>query len=320
MNLIEIYEMLIEGLMLPISYLTNPEKRIHYIYLGSSAFLAYLVYKNSNIKTSFYNYLFSKKVWLNQSAYVDYVMLFFNGILKVTLIAPYIIYGIYLSIAVSEFLMENFGYASYSISNTAILILYTLAITLADDFAAFIVHLTVHKNKLLWEFHKVHHSATSLNPFTQYRIHPIELIIINIRRIITFGIITGIFDYFSQHQINMLVFFGVNVFSGIFLFLGANLRHSHVQLKYFTFLEYIFISPYQHQIHHSNNADHYNKNMGTKLALWDWLFGTLILSKSVGQLEFGLGQEGARYFSSFAQNMVNPFKNVFRLLNNRSRI
>ena len=65
------------------------------------------------------------------------------------------------------------------------------------------------------------------------------------------------------------------------MFFGANLRHSHVKLKYPSFLEYIFISPHQHQIHHSDNPIHFNKNMGSKLAIWDWLLGTLVLSLSL---------------------------------------
>ena len=90
----------------------------------------------------------------------------------------------------------------------------------------------MHKLPFLWEFHKIHHSATSLNPLTQYRIHPFELIINNIRSILIFGLVTGLFDYLSAHQIDKLVFLGVNVFHFIFLLLGANLRHSHVKLKY----------------------------------------------------------------------------------------
>ena len=35
----------------------------------------------------------------------------------------------------------------------------------------------MHKIPILWEFHKIHHSATSLNPITQYRLHPLELLI-----------------------------------------------------------------------------------------------------------------------------------------------
>ena len=167
----------------------------------------------------------------------------------------------------------------------------------------------MHKLHFLWEFHKIHHSATSLNPLTQYRIHPFELIINNIRSIIIFGLVTGLFDYLSAHQIDKLVFLGVKCISFFFLFLGANLRHSHVKLKYPKFLEYILISPFQHQIHHSNNPKHFNKNMGSKFALWDWILGTLVLSKSVGRISFGVDKDNSKFDSLF-KNLFNPFKAI----------
>jgi len=97
----------------------------------------------------------------------------------------------------------------------------------------------------------------------------------------------------------------------LFYFFGANLRHSHVKLKYFSFLEYIFISPYQHQIHHSNNQQHFDSNLGSRLAIWDYLFGTLIKSKEVKELKFGLGEEDQHY-DSFSKNLLNPFVNIIK--------
>ena len=78
-----------------------------------------------------------------------------------------------------------------------------------------------------------------------------------------------------------------DVFTFIFFLYGANLRHPHVKQKYPHFLEYLFISPYQHQIHHSSNTAHFNKNMGSRFAIWDWFFGTLVLSKKVKKIRFG---------------------------------
>jgi sterol desaturase/sphingolipid hydroxylase (fatty acid hydroxylase superfamily) len=69
---------------------------------------------------------------------------------------------------------------------------------------------------------------------------------------------------------------------------AANLRHSHVRLS-FGPLEGLFISPTQHQIHHS--IDHEDVNFGSCLAIWDRWFSTLVCSReiSVGKkLTFGL--------------------------------
>ena len=313
MEIAEIYKLILEGLEMPISYLLNPSKRLFYFYLVSSLIIAYYVYYQSKIQYSFLKYLFHKKVWASKSAFVDYGLVFFNGIIKVFLIAPFLVFGLYFSIYVNDFLVDIFNYPSFSLSQTQTLVLFTISITMLTDFSTYIVHLVMHKLPILWEFHKVHHSATTLNPITQYRIHPIELIISNIKGILIFGITTGIFDYLSDHQVHKMMFFGANAFSFIFMFWGANLRHSHVKLKYFNFLEYVFISPFQHQIHHSNKPEHYDRNLGAKLALWDWMFGTLVLSKSVREIRFGLVEKDEKQLNSFLKNLWYPFLGVTRI-------
>lgn len=308
MLLIDVYSLLDEGLDLSFSNFNNREKRTDFLYLISALILSYYVYVKSKVKYSFLRYIFNKKVWLRKSARIDYYMFFFNSIIKILLIAPYLFVGIYISFYLNEYLLERFGYPNFSLSPTETIILYTIALTVIGDLTVYLVHYLMHRFEFLWEFHKIHHSATVLNPITQYRIHPIELIINNIRGLLVFGIITGIFDYLSNHSIHIFIFLGANVFSFIFLFLGANLRHSHVKLKYFTFIEYIFISPFQHQIHHSRNPIHFNKNMGSKFALWDWMFGTLITSdKTKPNLIFGLGNEDKDY-NSFWKTMISPFR------------
>lgn len=311
----EIYFLLEEAINLSLSYFVNTEKRIHILYLITSMILAYYVYKSSYVKSSFIKYLFPKKIWLSNSAFIDYSLFFFNAFIKIIFIGPYIIIGFYLSFYTNEFCVDIFGFPKSSIGLTQTIILYTIALTILNDLFTYIIHLCMHKISFLWEFHKIHHSATTLNPLTQYRIHPLELLINNIRSIFIFGLVTGVFDYLSAHQIDKMVFLGVNIFNFLFLFLGANLRHSHVKLKYPRFIEYIFISPFQHQIHHSNNPIHFNKNMGSKFALWDWFLGTLVLSKSVDKVRFGIGKEDSNYDSLF-KNLLTPFKNIVSIFIN----
>jgi hypothetical protein len=49
------------------------------------------------------------------------------------------------------------------------------------------------------------------------------------------------------------------------------------------------MSPAHHQIHHSSDPIHFNKNLGSCLAVWDWLFGTLYVpGKAREKLSFGV--------------------------------
>jgi len=307
----EIFDLFIEAIKIPFSYLVSPNKRVHWLYLISSFLLAFYVYKRTKVKGSFFHYVFNKKTWVGKSALVDYSFIFFNALVKVFVIAPFLIIALYLAENLNDFLTQQYGVSELNWSPVTIVLVYTIVIIVVNDFASFFIHYLMHKIPFLWEFHKIHHSATTLNPFTQYRIHPVELIINNFRGLIIKGGITGLFMYLANGKVGLVTFFGVNIFNFLFLFWGANLRHSNVKLKYFNFLEYIFISPYQHQIHHSNNSKLYDTNMGSRLAVWDWLFGTLVRSESVKTLRYGLGKEDEKY-RTFSQNLFSPFINLFK--------
>ena len=306
-----IYNYLNESLDLLWGYVSKPYKRTYWLYLLSSFIIALGVYIKSK-PGSFKAYFFNKQQWFGASAWVDYTMTFFNVLFKIIFIGPYLALSLYISVYFNEYLIELFGYSSITLTKTQTLLAYTLALTIIQDIGTYGVHWAFHKIPLLWHFHKVHHGATHLTPLTQYRIHPIELIVNNAKAIIIIGLVTGYMDYLSNYQISKIMFLGVNLFSFIFLFLGANLRHSHVRLSYPTWLEKIFISPFQHQIHHSDHPAHFNKNLGSKLAIWDWLFGTLVRSKEVGKIKFGIGQEN-KDFKSFWQNIYMPFKKLFSI-------
>ncbi len=126
----------------------------------------------------------------------------------------------------------------------------------------------------------------------------------------------GIMDYFYQGSIKQVVYAEVNILAMLFLFWGANLRHSHVKLTYFHRLERFLMSPYQHQIHHSADAAHFDKNLGSKLAVWDNVFGTLLRSSEIRKLRFGLGWKETRYYNSFFTALFRPFVTIARSTKN----
>lgn len=308
-----------EGLIKPFLYVFDPRERINWMYLLSSILLAFYVYRKTKSNLPFLKYLFHKRVWLSKSAYVDYKFLFFNSILKIILILPILSSWKYLGVETGFFLEENLSFWQNTLSQNQVMVLYPILFLILFDFSYYLVHLAMHKIPILWEFHKIHHSATSLNPITQYRLHPLELLINNFNYILISGLLYGLFDYLSFDSIPYTSMLGLNVFTLLFGFFGATLRHSQVRLKYFDFLEGFLISPYQHQIHHSSDPAHYDKNMGSKFAVWDRLFGTLIKSGKAERLSFGLGADDDIQYRSFLQNLYMPFVNIPRRLFRRFR-
>jgi len=310
MSLTEVISLVVDTYELSKNHFLNSENRIYFIYLISSIALAFYVFIKTKTKKSFFSYIFDKRIWFSKSAFNDYLIFVFNNFVKVLFIGPYLIFGLYISFYFQDYLIKWFGFPESTLSIGQTIILYTIALTVVNDFLSYIVHLCMHKIPILWEFHKVHHSATTMNPLTQYRVHPVELILNNSKAIIGFGLVTGFFDYFSNHALDTVVFIGANIFTFLFMFFGANLRHSHVKLKYPRLIEHILISPYQHQIHHSRSSKHHNKNLGSKFALWDWLFGTLIVSKKTTSLRFGIDDREKDYFR-FRDLLFKPFLKVF---------
>jgi sterol desaturase/sphingolipid hydroxylase (fatty acid hydroxylase superfamily) len=92
----------------------------------------------------------------------------------------------------------------------------------------------------------------------------------------------------------------------VFTYLIAHLHHTHVWIPFTGFWGKVLISPAHHQIHHSTNPVHFNKNMGSVLAIWDWLFGTLhIPAKNRERLTFGLG-DGEVTEHTVTQELFRP--------------
>jgi sterol desaturase/sphingolipid hydroxylase (fatty acid hydroxylase superfamily) len=160
-----------------------------------------------------------------------------------------------------------------------------------------------------------------MTPITVYRKHPFYDLTKTLVHGASLGLLQGILIGLFSGDISLTMLMGINSTYFLFNMLGANFRHSHIWLGYGRVLEHIFISPAQHQIHHSLAPEHHNKNYGEVLALWDWIFGTLYVAKSAEVIEFGLGDAfGNRLrqrHDSLTAALVVPFKDSWRQIRKR---
>ena len=293
-------------------YFINPNKRLYFGYILSSIFIAFLFYYFTKIKTKV---IFSKKLWFHKSAILDYKYFFVGYFINILFLIPFLISAKTIAFSVNKFLYFQFDFFETNFfSYNQIIFLYTLALFIASDFTRYWLHRFLHTIPFLWEFHKIHHSAKVLNPATFYRVHFVENILFGLRYSFTIGIVTGIFIYFFGAMIDIYMVVGVNILLFIFSLLGSNLRHSHVPLSYGKYLEKWFISPKQHQVHHSKK--YFNKNYGGYFAIWDRIFGTLKLSGEIKTMKFGLKKEQMKEYLSLKDLIFTPFKN---LINNYTR-
>ena len=92
----------------------------------------------------------------------------------------------------------------------------------------------------------------------------------------------------------------------VFLTLGGALAHSHAPISYGKIDKYI-ISPAMHQVHHSEDPKHYDKNFGFMLICFDRMFGTAYFPDKDERFTFGLGEEQNPGYHTIKGAIFDPF-------------
>lgn len=165
----------------------------------------------------------------------------------------------------------------------------TLMLFLAYELGYWFNHWLSHRVPLLWEFHKVHHSAEVLTPLTNFRVHPVYTWIFANILALSAAIANGLARYAFGDTAHQYALADTNLILVVFIHAYVHLQHSHVWIAFTGMLGRVFVSPAHHQIHHSSSPAHFNKNFGSCLALWDWMFGTLYIpSHEREAIKFGV--------------------------------
>ena len=289
----------------------NPKKRVFigYLLLAGLIGLAWLRWRTGNSLRALLAKLFSRRIWLSESARADYKLLIINKALFLAL-APLLFSQMALATFIFQQIYELTGTRPATgslLPDWAVIGLFTLFFFLLDDFARYFVHMLMHRIPALWAFHKVHHSARTMTPFTVLRTHPIEGILFALRSVAVQGISIGLFFYLFGDQVDLLTVWGVNVLVFAFNVTGSNLRHSHIAIHYGPWLEHWLISPAQHQIHHSTRPRHFDRNFGAALAVWDRIGGSLHLSEPHTKLRFGVSDRIEADEHSLTGLYLKPF-------------
>jgi sterol desaturase/sphingolipid hydroxylase (fatty acid hydroxylase superfamily) len=151
----------------------------------------------------------------------------------------------------------------------------TLALFLAYDLGFFIDHSLKHRIPALWELHKAHHSAEVLTPLVNFRVQPLDSLILANSLALVIGVIGGVAQYALGRKAVSFTLFDQNVLMLAYIYLTAQLQHSEIWIPFTGLWGRVFMSPAHHQLHHSADPAHFNCNLGASLAIWDWLMGSL---------------------------------------------
>ncbi len=260
---------------------TNPSSRTHWIGLLVFSVVFVLWYG----RTASIEYV--KHCVKQKSIHLDVQLLVFNRMIRVLWVglAAHLTWKI--AVETTGVFRDIFSENPVELSTASTIFLYSCVLFIMDDVSRFTLHRALHKLPVLWRFHQVHHSATELTPLTFFRIHPVESILYQIRAVVVTGGVAGACYWFCGKGVGPLEVLGVPAVGFVLNTLFGNFRHSNVFLRFPQSVERWFLSPAQHQLHHSVEQEHWNRNFGTWLAIWDRLSGSLLVSKTK-PLGFGL--------------------------------
>lgn len=252
-----------------------------YVVLGGLA--AWAAYRRQGGGQGFWRWLFPARIWRHPSHSID-LQLFALGRLLAVL-------GLFGGVALTTLIVAGLDRLS-PVPRVPAERLGPVALAfllwLPSDLAIYWSHRLFHRWQRIWPLHAVHHSAAVMTPFTTYRQHPLALVLSDWAQAVTVGLFQGLLIGTLTEGAPVAQIAGINLFLVLANAALAALHHSHVWLSYGPVIEHIVISPAQHQIHHSADPKHHDRNFGNSLAIWDWMFGTLYVIRDHETLELGL--------------------------------
>ena len=195
-----------------------------------------------------------------------------------------------------DFLSENF--ALTHIPQNAFT--WILALLVAD-FLAYWHHRLSHEINFMWASHIVHHQSEELNLTTVFRVSAFA--VINRSFFFIWMPLVGFSPAFTTSAI---------VFIGLYQFV----THTRLVGK-LGFLEYIFVTPSSHRVHHGRNEKYLDKNYGHVFIFWDRLLGTYEEEDENEEVEFGIttGFESSNPYWAYLHYWVDLFKRASKMDN-----
>lgn len=312
----------------PFARLNDMTDRMALPYLLSSLLVAICVYMLNKVRkgeaedVSLLRWLLPVKILKHPSTQTDVAFYIINKMLLAAIYGSVLLTSPLAYSAAMGMLEAAFGPPTANLEpHIGYSILTTLVVILVLDFSLWFMHYVFHKVPVLWDYHKVHHSAEVMTPLTAARMHPVEEVVSSLTAGFTVGLTYGLMKYLLGPAALEINLFEINIFLAVFFLAAFHLRHSHVWIRYPVWLQHILVCPAQHHIHHSVERRHWDKNMGFIFAFWDWAAGTLYAPKGKEEITYGLGTEedGGTWHSVRALYFL-PFRQTWERIRGKKQV
>src|SRR5574338_166431 len=195
---------------------------------------------------------------------------FFDDFAMYTIAQNYII-SILIFGVIINFIDNSTGLSRLKIFSDVPVWAQLIFFVVTHDLYIYWMHRWMHKNKWLWRIHEAHHSPKKVDWLSGSRSHPLEILLnqtIEFAPIVLLGSPVEVIAY-----------------KGLISAVWGMYIHSNLDIKS-GWLQKIINGPEMHRWHHSTGKGR-NRNFATKLAFWDWIFGTAFLPETKVD-EYGL--------------------------------
>ncbi len=253
------------------------------------------------------------KDFFNHSTRVDVTMLLIAKPIDKLLGPAFAFSSIYLSGRVAN--IFNSIYPGHEIFESSVLniAIFSFLLFLILDFLSYVTHLLSHFVPVLWELHKVHHSATTMTPLTIKRTHPVgdlfESGISALFMTVPLGMLRAM-THLGFVETTILLSNATLIGSIVIL---EPLKHCPFRISYGP-LDRVLCSPIMHQVHHGCKSEHWDKNFGNKLMIWDTIFGTAYHAKPGEEMPWGLGSPEEKDYNTVRGAYFLPLLKMKRLV------
>ncbi len=284
--------------------------------LGSCVLASAMMYVRSAGRLpslrGFASYAFPRDVLRHPSARADFLFWITRRMVMPLILVPSAVAMIAAVGYITHLLLTTVLGSGHHVPGPAgwwMLCLFTLTMLLAFDLSYYVYHRAQHRFPVLWELHKVHHSAEVMVGVTKDRIHPLDEIMNRMWDALVVGIVYGVWLFFALDPVELTIF-GINVYVMRNILMMDFVRHTHLKVSFGRVGNAIVLCPHYHQLHHSVAVEHHDKNFGLMLSVWDRLFGTLVVPQPGESFTFGLSGENSREYQSLSGLYVLPLRRM----------
>jgi sterol desaturase/sphingolipid hydroxylase (fatty acid hydroxylase superfamily) len=208
---------------------------------------------------------------------------FFTDLVGYALVESYLV-GL-----VIAFIIEHLGTPGHVVTGWPVPLQLAFFVV-THDLYIYCFHRLQHRSPLLWRLHEAHHSTRDVDWLSGARSHALEILInqtIEFAPIVLLGAAPEVALWKGA----------VSAIWGMYIHANLDVRAGWLQL--------VLNGPEMHRWHHSADEADGAYNYGTKLAVWDWLFGTARRPPEKPRA-YGLSEAG--FPSGFIAQQLHAFR------------